>query len=202
MTAIELASLIMSSSDKSLVAAVRSGDERAAEELYERYAARVFGLVRTQMGDHLYLRTDPEDIVQSVFKSIFRGMSTGGYDAPDGGSLWHLMAVIAVNKVRRNATRQAASKRDARRTEALIDDQQAVIEKPSLSQIESAIHEAIECLEPSEREVVLLRVRGHSVEEIADQLGKSRRTVERLLQHARRTLAKELHIGEDDESIS
>ncbi len=189
----------MESSDKSLVTAVRSGDEQAAAELYQRYAARVFGLVHAQMGDFLRTRTDPEDIVQSVFKSIFRGMSGGGYDAPDGGSLWHLMAVIAVNKVRRNAARLSAYKRDERKTESLSLDDNMAIERPCLKQIEVAIAESIECLEPGEREVVWLRVRGFSVEEIADQLSKSRRTVERLLQHARRTLAHELFVESDDE---
>ncbi len=191
----------MQSSDKSLVLAVRSGDEQAATELYRRYAARVFGLVQAQMGDFLRTRTDPEDIVQSVFKSIFRGMSSGGYDAPDGGSLWQLMAVIAVNKVRRNASRQSASKRDARKTECLPSEDFATAE-PSLSEIEVAITESIECLESSEREIVWLRVRGYSVEDIADRLGKSRRTVERLLQHARRTLAHELLVENDDESAA
>ena len=28
--------------------------------------------------------TEPEDIVQSVFKSVFRGMQSGNYDAPPG----------------------------------------------------------------------------------------------------------------------
>lgn len=190
----------MAHSDRSLVAAVRSGDERAAAELYERYAARVFGLVKAQMADQLKQRTDPEDIVQSIFKSIFRGMSSGGYDAPDGGSLWHLMAVIAVNKVRRHGSRQSAEMRDIRRTETLSDALPLANDDMSLASLESAIAEAIECLHASEQEVVWLRVRGYTVEEIADRLGKSRRSIERFLQHARHTLAKELALGDDDES--
>ncbi|MCC6510867.1 MAG: sigma-70 family RNA polymerase sigma factor [Pirellulaceae bacterium] len=183
----------MSSTDGSLVIRVRDGDEAAAVELYQRYAARVFGLVRTQMAEHLRAQTEPEDIVQSIFKSVFRGMNAGNYTAPPGGTLWHLMAVIAVNKVRRNARQRMAGKRDDRRTESIDAEELSVVaDRPSMVQMESAISEAIECLKPSEREVVVLRVRGFSIEEIASQTQRSRRTVERLLQHARETLASQL----------
>lgn len=183
----------MSSTDGSLITRVKNGDKVAASELYERYAARVFGLVRTQMADYLRAQTEPEDIVQSIFKSVFRGMTTGSYTAPPSGTLWHLIAVIAVNKVRRNARRQAADKRDDRRTESIDANEFTILsDRLSLAEMETAINEAIECLKPSEREVVLLRVKGFNVEEIAAQTTRSRRTVERLLQHAREKLASQL----------
>lgn len=183
----------MSSTDRSLVMRVRLGDEVAATELYERYAARVFGLVKSQMADVLRAQTEPEDIVQSVFKSVFRGMSAGNYDAPQGGTLWQLMAVIAVHKVRRNARKRTCDIRDARRHAHVEDlDQALVADGHSLAAMESAMAETFECLQPAERDAVILRVKGYSIEEIAAQLEKSRRTVERLLQHARTTLAQEL----------
>lgn len=193
-----LKALIMSSTDRSLVLRVRSGDELAATELYERYAARVFGLVKSQMADALRAQTEPEDIVQSVFKSVFRGMSAGSYDAPQGGTLWQLMAVIAVNKVRRNARRRLCESRDARRNAYVENlDQAIVADGQSFTAMESAMAETFECLQPAEREAVVLRVKGYSIEEIATQLNKSRRTIERLLQHARTTLTQEL-CQEDD----
>lgn len=188
----------MKSTDKSLVARIRSGDEVAASELYERYAARIFGLVKSQMADILRSQTEPEDIVQSVFKSVFRGMNAGRYDAPDAGTLWHLMAVIAVHKVRRNASRRTRERRDVRRQEYVADFDQALASNGhSLAEMETAMSEIIECLQPAECDAVVLRVSGYGIEEIALQLNKSRRTVERLLQHARRTLTQEL--CQDDE---
>lgn len=181
--------------DRSLIARIRSGDEAAAKELYDRYARRVFGLVRSQMAEHLRSQVEPEDIVQSVFKSIFRGVNAGGYDAPEGGTLWQLLAVIAVHKVRRNANRRAAARRDDRRTqslEAVADGQLAGT--LATEQMEAALREAIECLKPFEQSVVMLRVQGYSVEEISGRLERSRRTVERSLQNARRTLADLLEL--------
>jgi RNA polymerase sigma-70 factor, ECF subfamily len=193
--------IFMSSTDRSLVLRVRSGDELAATELYDRYAARVLGLVKSQMADMLRAQTEPDDIVQSVFKSVFRGMSAGNYDAPQGGTLWQLMAVIAVHKVRRNARRRTCEIRDVRRHAHIEDlDQAVAAEGHSWPEMESAMAETFECLLPAERDAVVLRVKGYSIEEIATQLNKSRRTVERLLQHARTTLAQELcqEDGRDD----
>ncbi|MCU0708468.1 MAG: sigma-70 family RNA polymerase sigma factor [Pirellula sp.] len=177
-------------SDQSLVALVREGDEQAATALYERYSARIYGLVKSKMSDQLQLRLTPEDIVQSVFKSIFRGVAAGGYDAPEGGTLWQLMAVVAVHKVRRNGNRLSAKKRDAARTEPLADyENQLAISPATVEEFEVAIREAMECLKPEEREVALLRVQGFSVEEISQKTDRSRRSVERLLQSTRSKLS-------------
>lgn len=182
--------------DHSLVFRVRDGDEDAAIELYGRYAARVFGLVQKQMADHLKAQVDPEDIVQSVFRSVFRGVSSAAYDAPQGGTLWKLIAVVAVNKVRRNGRNRSAAKRDARRTEPLDEISATGSSSTSPEELECALRESLEGLKPVEQEVVQLRVQAYSVDEIAQKLGKSRRTIERLLQRAREEL---LRMVDEDE---
>ena len=60
----------------------------------------------------------------------------------------------------------------------------------SPEELESALRESLEGLKPIEQEVVLLRVQSYSVDEIAEKLGKSRRTTERLLQRAREELLR------------
>ena len=179
-------------SDKSLIRGVKSGDEAAATALYHRYAARVMGLVSQQMADHLKSSIEPEDIVQSVFKSVFRGVVHKNYHAPAGGSLWHLIAVLVVHKVRSKARCHGASKRDYRRTESLDGASEAEISQSSPHEWEVAIRECLERLTVAEQEATQLRIQGFTVEEIAAQMGKSRRSVERLLQSAREELAKML----------
>jgi RNA polymerase sigma-70 factor (ECF subfamily) len=150
------------------------------------------------MADPLRAQVEPEDIVQSVFKSIFRGMNAGVYEAPAGGSLWHLIAVIAVHKVRKNASRRLAEKRDARKTQSLDDfDGDLDTEQLSPEAMECAIREAVEGLKESEQEIVMLRVQGYSVEEIAQRVNKSRRTTERLLQSARESLGAMLDVNQN-----
>ncbi len=189
----------MSTSDQSLIVRVRDGSEDAATELYQRYSDRIFGLVRSKMADGLKAQVQPEDIVQSVFKSIFRGVAAGGYDAPEGGTLWQLMAVVAIHKIRRNASVRQAKKRDARRTESADAIEGFNPESNgSAEEFEVAIRESIECLRSAEKEIVLLRVQGFTVEEIADQSGRSRRSVERILQGIRAKFSEQLNMPVDE----
>ena len=51
----------------------RDGDEAAATEIFERYVNRLCGLARTQLSQRMQRRVEPEDIVQSAYRSFFRG---------------------------------------------------------------------------------------------------------------------------------
>lgn len=158
--------------------------------LYERYARRVLGLVEAKLGPRLRSTTEPEDVVQSVFKSMFRGVQSGNYDAPPGSTMWNLLAVIAVNKLRRRAAHQSAQRRDSSRQVPLdlVDDREVVDDK-SLEDFEVYVRETLDLLRPLDREIVTLRIQGHAVDEIAKISGRSRRTVERSLQNSRKRLA-------------
>jgi RNA polymerase sigma-70 factor, ECF subfamily len=185
------------SSDRSLVIRLRNGEDDAATEFYERYVKRLFGLVHQQMADHLRAAVQPEDIVQSVFKSVFRGLTTGDYDAPQSGSLWHLIAIVAVHKVRRNARKRTATKRDDRRNQPLdaLEDS-GLVGSASPEEFEAALREAIEGLKPLEQEVAMLRVQGLTVEEISSKLQRSRRGIERTLHIIREKLIQGLDVSE------
>src|SRR5215218_5233843 len=56
--------------DTDLVAAVRQGDDRAFEVLYQRYHARIAAYVRGMVKDH----ARAEDVTQEVFFSALRRM--------------------------------------------------------------------------------------------------------------------------------
>ena len=87
-------------SDHSLLRRVRQGNADAPSELYLRYASRLLALAEKQTGAELARRVDPEDIVQSVFRTFFRRAAQGHYDIPVGEEIWKLLLVIALNKVR------------------------------------------------------------------------------------------------------
>jgi len=103
-------------SDRSLLQRIRHGNQDAASVLYYRYAHRLRALVQAKRSSDLACRVDDEDIVQSVFKSFFRGVSRGSYDVPAGEELWHLFLVITLNKVRAKGVFHRAAKRDVRLT--------------------------------------------------------------------------------------
>jgi RNA polymerase sigma-70 factor (ECF subfamily) len=180
--------------DSSLLRRVRLGSEDAATQLYLRYAQRLRGLVRAQSSPDLARRVDAEEIVQSIFGSFFRGASSGYYDVPVGEELWKLFLVIALNKIRAKGAFHRAAKRDVRRTTekgeseewAELPEEQ---DSAALAFLRITVKEAMERLPPNHRQVVTLRIEGHEVADIARQTGRSMRTVERLLQEARKQLA-------------
>ena len=106
----------MSTSDATLVERYRCGNQQAAAELFDRYAGRIRGLAKSKFSPYLNARIDPDDIVQSVFHSFFRRAREGQYEVPDGQTLWNLLLVIALNKVRSSGVHHRATKRDTRVT--------------------------------------------------------------------------------------
>lgn len=185
-------------SDRDLVSQIQQGSDDAATQLYERYSVRLRLLADRQMSHGVRRVFEPDDIVQSAFRSLFRGVNSGSYCAPEGRSLWSLLAVIAINKVRRKASRDRSV--PAISLESSNDEESSFDVADSLSpeQFESSLRESIESLRPAEQEVVRLRVEGYSVEEISDRLQRSCRTIERTLQTIRAKLADAI---QDDSEI-
>src|SRR5262249_14642505 len=81
-------------SDHSLLRRYRGGQADAATQLYLRYAERLLALAAAQCAPDLAPRVDPEDIVQSVFRTFFRRAAKGQYDVPEGEELWKLFWLI------------------------------------------------------------------------------------------------------------
>ena len=181
-------------SDRSLLRRVRSGQPDAATELYLRYAERLSALAAGQCGPDLAARVDPEDIVQSVFRTFFRRVARGQYDVPEGEELWKLFLVIALHKIRSTASFHRAAKRDVRvtttgLTEALAGGQLAAPDESARATLGLVIDELLAGLPQSMRAIVELRIEGHEVEEIARRTQRSRRSVERALQEFRTRLS-------------
>jgi RNA polymerase sigma-70 factor, ECF subfamily len=181
-------------SDHLLLWRFRNGCQEAAQHIYLRYAKRLQALARTRclsgLGNHL----DAADIVQSVFGTFFHGARNGRYDIPAGEDLWKLFLVIALNKIRAEGVFYLAAKRDARLTSALDCLPPSVKQKEQsrgLAEgfLELVVEEALERLPALHRDIVEKRMAGHSVAEIARQLGRSKRSVERSLRDIRSQLS-------------
>jgi RNA polymerase sigma-70 factor (ECF subfamily) len=180
-------------SDHSLLRRLRAGQEDAATRLYLRYAKRLQALVRARSSAQLARRLEPEDIVQSVFRRFFRRVLQGNYDVPPGEELWGLLLVIALNKIRTEETFHRAGKRDMRlcnqtgnpdRLQTTGDEARLILQL--------TIQEALGQLPEQSRLLVEMRIDGYEVAEIAQQSGRSKRTVERILQEARTRLRHSL----------
>jgi RNA polymerase sigma-70 factor (ECF subfamily) len=176
-------------SDRSLLVRLRRGQQDAATELYFRYAQRLRALVRARCSSQLARRLEPDDIVQSVFRRFFRRVLQGDYDVPPGEELWGLLLVIALNKIRTEETFHRAGKRDVRLSTQAADPE--VLESCSVDDsalLEVWVEDVLHQLPDSHRELVELRIQGHEVAELARRTGRSKRTVERILQDVRSRL--------------
>lgn len=187
-------------SDASLLRRLRLGSEDAATQLYLRYAHRLYALARAQSSPDLARRVDAEELVQSIFGSFFRGVGSGYYEVVDGEELWKLFVVIALNKIRAKGNFHRAAKRDVRLTAHGPLDENALAvpeehDEAALAFLKLTIEEELERLPPQHRQIVLLRIEGYDVAEIAEKCGRSKRTVERILQEARKKLA---HLLKED----
>jgi RNA polymerase sigma-70 factor (ECF subfamily) len=182
-------------SDHCLLWRFREGDQDAATRLYVRYAKRLNRLVEKQCSAELTRWLEAEDIVQSVFGSFFRRVRQGYYDVPDGEELWKLLLVLALHKIRDKSAYIHAAKRDVHRTlggegARYWLESQTDADRFEYHFLERAVGEILEELPPRCRVMVELRVEGYEVAEVAQKTGRSRRTVERILQEARLKLGE------------
>ena len=181
------------SADASLLHRYRSGDDTAATDLYLRYAPRLRALARQYCTPHFAGRFDADDVIQSVFRAFFLGARRRAYDVPPDGELWGLLMVLALNKVRTLVGHHQAIKRAVRRTAPVTD----LESHPALAADDSAaaflkmvMDEQMAALPESNRVIIRLRTEGYEVAEIARKTGRSRRTVERVLQDFRARLSR------------
>lgn len=127
-------------------------------------------------------RFDADDIVQSVFKALFQGIRQSTYQVPADGQLWGLVLVLALNKIRNQVDHHRAAKRNVHRTQQTeglaLPPQDG---DASADFLRVVLDDIMTGLPASNREIVRLRMEGYEVKEIAAHTGRSRRTVERVL---------------------
>jgi RNA polymerase sigma-70 factor (ECF subfamily) len=77
--------------EAALIARIRSGDDSAMGDLYDRYSGVVYGVALRVLGD----TTAAEDVMQEVFLQLWRNPQAF---RPERGSLAPWLAVIARNR--------------------------------------------------------------------------------------------------------
>lgn len=167
----------------------QAGQTQAAAEIFDRYVERLIALARTRISPKLRRRIDPEDVVQSAYRSFFVHARNDEYQLTRSGDLWRLLARTTLNKLYGQIEKATACKRSVGREmpgEVALDDIQA--REPSVVEV-VAIGEQLQLildgLSSDEQLVLSATLQGQSVAEISTSFGKSERTVRRLLKHAR-----------------
>jgi RNA polymerase sigma-70 factor (ECF subfamily) len=181
-----------------LLARWREGDQQAATELFERYSERLIALARSRLSAKLSQRVDPEDVVQSVCRIFFTEAREGRYDLQRGGDLWQLLAAITLHKLQSLVHYHSAQKRAPQRERGFGTEDSLVRIQPTAFAADPTPLEAATFVDEVElilgrldsrhRPIVVLRLSGKSLEEIAAELKYSDRTVRRVLDQLKREL--------------
>lgn len=169
----------------------KSGDEQAAEVLFDRYAFRLVALVAGRLNRRYRSQIDPDAVMQSAMGSFFDAARRSRIQVSNSVSLWRLMATFARRKLARSIERHSASKRGGDQTRVPLD--QAVDQAEIFSADDSDAGELLEQLKtelPADQfSVVEALLAGLTQQEIAKSLGIDERTVRRRMARIRETLS-------------
>jgi RNA polymerase sigma factor (sigma-70 family) len=182
------------------ISRLQAGDTSAAQRLWERYFRRLVGLARARLRGAGARGADEEDVALSAFASFCRGVEHGRFpQLSDRDDLWRLLVVLTARKVWhccRDAQRQKRGGGLAQAPASELELSEIVGREPSPA-FAAEVAEELECrlgrLASDElRAIALRKLEGYTTDEIAEQLGCARSTVERRLRLIR------LHWSEEE----
>lgn len=143
-------------------------------------------------------RIDPEDVVQSAYKSFYIRLARGEFQLDDWENAWGVLTTITLRKCGHRIEYLRAACRDiALETSPppSRDDSSAAWEPiargPTPAEaivLAELVERLLDGLDDRERQIVLLRLQGFTEQEIATQVGRTDRTVRNVLRRARERL--------------
>lgn len=171
------------------IALLRDGEKAAAQQLWERYFARLVAVARGKLAGTARQAADEEDVALSAFYSFCRAADRFPV-LNDRADLWCVLVMLTARKAHQERRRQLTQKRGGRPGEGItqpsdqdLDD--IIGEEPTPEfavQVAEQFDQLLTALPSDElRRIAKLRLDEHTNAEIASQLGCTERTVERKL---------------------
>ncbi len=192
--------------DEALLDAIRGGDDRAEEALYERYKP----VVRSRARTYFLMGADREDIIQEGMIGLYKAVCDY---APDRQVSFRGFAELCITRQIISAIKSATRKKhmplntyvslnsavyDGESDRTLIDvlqsthvsDPEAVyIGRENYAAMAESIRSSLTRLE---RDALRLYLRGLSYQQIASQLGRSVKCVDNAIQRVKKKLEERL----------
>jgi RNA polymerase sigma-70 factor (ECF subfamily) len=174
--------------------------DATAHEVLDRFTQGLIGLARRQLDVRLRHKIEPEDVVQSAYKSFFLRYGEAALGDQDSRELWGLLTCITLRKcadrVRyyraecRDISREAAAPPEEEDAELLRD---AVSREPTPEQaaiLAETVEQVLRGLDADERSIIELSLQGYTTQEISEQVGRAERSVRRLRERVRKQLER------------
>lgn len=186
----------MDEPSEQLLARLQAGDDAAAEEIFRRYVGRLTVFARARLAPRVAKRIDPEDVVLSAYRSFFVRARDGRLSLRRSGDLWRLLVAITLNKVRHQVAHHQAEKRSIRREQDLLEViTEPMVRHPTPQHVIAAadeLEQIMAALPALKRRILELRLLDYEVSEIATDIGRSERTVRRMLDDLHALLKRRL----------
>jgi RNA polymerase sigma-70 factor (ECF subfamily) len=182
---------------QNFVSRLRAGDEQAAVEVFNRFAHRLIALARLRLRAAVRAKEDPEDVVQSAYRSFFGRHRRGQFEIDSWDDLWGILTVITVRKCGRRMSYFHAARRDVAREVQALDARdsnigwEAVAREPTPAEaamLAETVQGVLCNLDTEGRKILELHLQGCDAAEISAQVGYSTRTVRRTLDRIRHQL--------------
>ena len=137
-------------------------------------------------------KEDPEDVVQSAFRTFYRRNAQGEFHIDSSVEMWRLLETITRHKLLKHVEKLGAGKRDPKREEYPEGDRlQGQIPTPEEAAIAADLMEqSLAGLDETYVQVLHRRLQNCSEEEIAAKLGYSRFLVRSKLKRIRDRLVR------------
>jgi RNA polymerase sigma-70 factor, ECF subfamily len=179
---------------------LQARDDSAAGEIFRRFAGQLIALARQKFAGALKHKVDPEDVVQSAYKSFFGRYGAGNLRVENWNSLWGLLTLITVRKCAERVAYHRAQCRDAAREVATPPGEEGGVAWPEVAgrepmpaeaaQLAETVAQLLAGLDEDERPVVELSLQGYTTQEISERLGFPERSVRRLRERVRARLER------------
>jgi len=170
-----------------IITAARNYEHWAFEELYNRYADKLFRFLLLRVGD----RTEAEDLVAMAFERVlhridtFKGKSVASFSA----WIYQVARNLLIDHYRRKSKLETSPLENHRAT--VTDTSPSPAKRIETTETTRTLYDAISTLTPVQQQVVALKFfEGMSNAEIAAVVGKSEGAVKSLQHRALASLAK------------
>ena len=157
-------------------------DSAAAFEIYSRYQTRLVSLAKDKLMGVLSSKVDAEDISQETFAAFFALADRNEVRWQKRGDLWRLLAGIAINKVKQTYSHYSQQKRSPANETRLSPLTDLGVRSESIDTLGELVEDCVVNEKPLMKSILLLRLAGHTTSEISDRLGRSPRTIRRLIE--------------------
>jgi RNA polymerase sigma-70 factor (ECF subfamily) len=191
-----------------LLAQLRRCDEAAAAAVFQRFRYRLIGLARQRLDARLRRKVDPEDVVQSVFRTVFHRLAAGQFELGGWDGLWSLLTCVTVRKCGRWREHFRTQARDIQRemTPSLAAEEspaglEVLDREPApeeVAMLAETVQQVLGGLDEREQQVVTLSLQGYAAAEVCREVGCTESKVYRALRLVRRRLERERDAGRDD----